>query len=84
VVDQTPETDDAPRPKPAKTAPAKPVAAEQPPSLGLAEWCRRASQDGCGVEMLAGFYTHATSDGLVHAAPADFRAAYEAFGRRPA
>ena len=69
---------------PIKAQPINAVPAEAPPTLTLEEWCRRASEGSGGVEMLAGFYADAMSVGLIKSTAAEFRAAYEAFGRRPA
>jgi len=52
--------------------------------MGLEEWCRRASESRNGVELLAGFYADAMAAGLTRASAAEFKAAFDEFGRRPA
>lgn len=54
------------------------------PPLSLEEWCRRASESRSGVELLAGFYADAMAAGLTRASAAEFKAAFDEFGRRPA
>lgn len=54
------------------------------PTLSLEEWCRRASESRNGVELLAGFYADAMAAGLTRASAAEFKAAFDEFGRRPA
>jgi hypothetical protein len=64
--------------------PSDAPAPDAPPAMGLEEWCRRASESRNGVELLAGFYADAMAAGLTRASAAEFKAAFDEFGRRPA
>lgn len=75
--------------EPVEYAVSEPLPSDAPPpdvtpTLSLEEWCRRASESRSGVELLAGFYADAMAAGLTRASAAEFKAAFDEFGRRPA